>query len=82
MGFSQLCFIAVYVQAADNLTCYQCIKSVNEECDMSDLKQCPPEKDRCVTHITKDGKFKFKIKYFAIFFYDNYANIIFLFSLF
>jgi hypothetical protein len=41
-----------------NLTCYQCIKYKNEECDSESLQPCPPSKDRCVTHITKDGKLR------------------------
>lgn len=41
-----------------NLSCYQCIKVVNEECDQRDLLPCASNFDRCVTHISKDGKLK------------------------
>lgn len=38
-----------------NLSCYQCIRTEDVECDESDLRPCPPSKDRCVIHTTKDG---------------------------
>ncbi|KAJ4434521.1 hypothetical protein ANN_23083 [Periplaneta americana] len=39
-----------------NLTCYQCTKYKNEECGSESLLPCPPNKDRCVTHISKDAR--------------------------
>lgn len=38
-----------------NLSCYQCTKTTNEHCGDESLQICPENKDRCVTHITKDG---------------------------
>ncbi|PSN52234.1 hypothetical protein C0J52_14701, partial [Blattella germanica] len=52
--------VAVAVQT--NLSCYQCTKYKNEECGIESLKPCPPNKDRCVTHIEKDATNGFTLK--------------------
>ncbi|XP_065174211.1 uncharacterized protein [Atheta coriaria] len=46
---------------AHNLSCYQCTRQANIECEPHELKQCPPTADRCVTHIMKDRQDGFKI---------------------
>jgi len=48
--------LRVAVAGEGNLTCYQCTKYKNEECGSESLLPCPPSKDRCVTHISKDGE--------------------------
>ncbi|GLH01067.1 Uncharacterized protein GBIM_07292 [Gryllus bimaculatus] len=45
---------AVSALAESNLSCYQCVRHANEECGEEDLQLCPSNKDRCVTHISKD----------------------------
>ncbi|KAK7874263.1 hypothetical protein R5R35_006298 [Gryllus longicercus] len=42
--------------AESNLSCYQCVRHANEECGVEDLQLCPSNKDRCVTHISKDAQ--------------------------
>ncbi|CAH1375323.1 hypothetical protein MTP99_016792 [Tenebrio molitor] len=45
-----------------NLTCYQCTRNTNTECDPHELLPCPSVSDRCVTHISKNDENGFSIK--------------------
>ncbi|XP_014262399.1 uncharacterized protein LOC106674281 [Cimex lectularius] len=57
--------IVAFVQEASgerNLSCYQCVKTTPEPCSEEELLPCPANKDRCVTHITKEPSKGYKIK--------------------
>lgn len=54
------CIIIIFISGnscGENLSCYQCTKTTNEHCGIESLQICPENKDRCVTHISKDGMF-------------------------
>ncbi|XP_066154134.1 uncharacterized protein [Euwallacea fornicatus] len=42
--------------ASDRLSCYQCKRYDDEECEARDLKPCGEPYDRCAIHITKQAK--------------------------
>ncbi|KAF5269676.1 hypothetical protein FQA39_LY08599 [Lamprigera yunnana] len=54
--FLCLIFVVCVNATSNNISCYQCLRSVNEECLVTDLKPCPAVFDRCVTHISKNDK--------------------------
>ncbi|KAF5307675.1 hypothetical protein FQR65_LT06730 [Abscondita terminalis] len=55
--------IDLIIQATpNNISCYQCIKHVDEECPIESLKPCPTYSDRCVKHISKTADKGFTIK--------------------
>ncbi|XP_066261074.1 uncharacterized protein [Euwallacea similis] len=48
------CVIAT--AASDRLSCYQCKRYDDEECEARDLKPCGVTYDRCAIHVTKHAK--------------------------
>lgn len=49
--------------AAQNLSCYQCIRDTETECNESDLRPCKSVADRCVIHVKKDRTYMFFFVY-------------------
>ncbi|KAK4875232.1 hypothetical protein RN001_011654 [Aquatica leii] len=60
--FLCLVFVTFAQTSSPNISCYQCIKHIDEECSKEDLKPCPAFSDRCVTHISKTADLGFTIK--------------------
>ncbi|XP_054271753.1 uncharacterized protein LOC128992283 [Macrosteles quadrilineatus] len=50
------------ISEAHNLSCYQCVRTSNTQCGPEFLLPCPSNKDRCVTHITKDASTGYTLK--------------------
>ncbi|XP_073984231.1 uncharacterized protein [Rhodnius prolixus] len=50
------------VYGEGNLSCYQCTKKTSEPCPEENLLPCPSNRDRCVTHISKDANNGFVLK--------------------